>query len=591
MVKRKRSFRYYLMKSYLFIAIFPISIMLIIIFINTLKSTQITRQAKMNAAVELISSQVNSLVENMSFISINLISSVDVISAAKGLGYKNNTIMKTQEYYSTLKKEFCSFAIVDSPYDVIFFTNDGYYITSDKYNIDYSHLFRLDQSELENLNWLNKVEHNYGQGIILPVQSNVMPRLKRESLSLVRAVRDPGKNVGYLGVLVNKEYLDSIFSISNQVNGEVLMLGENNEVIYATEGFPVDLYKKGFNRKDNKKISEDYLSTFIENKDNQIVIVMTCEKRSVIQEAIDEVILFALGAAFLLVLTVFFIFWYANKLTRPLKGLTVQMQKITIDDLNDNSLNKASNYEEIDYLYNGYAQMRHRLNTMLQNEITSKTLQMQEKLNFLQSQINPHFLYNTLNVIGIMGMEGGNKNIYNACFKLSSILRYSIADKNGNTSTLREEIENTREYLDLMKLRFEHRLNYTIICDQILDSIRVPRLILQPFAENVIEHAYNAEHTSVLLSFRGMVELNTWKLIIEDDGKGMDDEDIEHLNQEIHFCINHIKIRKERIGSRGIGIQNTILRLVLALGENFSYSIGKGEKGGMKIIISSKLNC
>ena len=88
MVKRKRSFRYYLIKSYLFIAIFLFSLMLIIIFINTLKSTQITRQTKMNAAVELISSQVNSLVENMSFISINLISSVDVISAAKGLGYK-----------------------------------------------------------------------------------------------------------------------------------------------------------------------------------------------------------------------------------------------------------------------------------------------------------------------------------------------------------------------------------------------------------------------------------------------------------------------------------------------------------------------
>ena len=108
--------------------------------------------------------------------------------------------------------------------------------------------------------------------------------------------------------------------------------------------------------------------------------------------------------------------------------------------------------------------------------------------NSLQAQINPHFLYNTLNVIGIMGTESHNPDIYDACRRLSSLMRYAIADKNGRNSIIGWEIENITDYLELMKLRFEHRVEYQVFCEEMLKNTEIPRLIFQPFVENVFEH-------------------------------------------------------------------------------------------------------
>lgn len=581
----RKSFRFQLTISYLVISILPVLLVLSVVFFNTLKGAREAVGQKLDSTVELIASQVNSLVDNMSFISISLISSTQVMSAAKGLGYPDKTLMKEQEYYSELKKEFCSYAIVDSPYNVTFFNQEGYYITSRDYNMAYNSRYRLPEEAFQDINWLDRVQDNYGRSVLLPVQENAMPLSGPLSLTLVRAVRDPGKNVGYLGVQVDRDQLDNIFSIGAQQGAEVLMLGASGEVIYATEGFPLEQYDGGEDGA-AARLEAHFLTARNVHQENGITTILVYPKTRMLSEAGQGVTVLAVEACFLLSLTVVFIFRYADKLTRPLRSLTRQMQEITINDLEEDAGREPSRYEEIEYLYRGYAQMRRKLNVMLRNEIAGKTLQMQERLNSLQSQIHPHFLYNTLNVIGIMGLEGESGRVYDACFKLSNLLRYSIADKNKSMSTLREEMENSADYLELMKLRYEHRLTYEITCGEEVSEAEVPRLILQPFVENIFEHAYSGEHPAIHVEIHGTYRDHCYIVEIRDNGQGMEEDALERLKEEIRVCCTRVQLSENREDTYGIGIQNTILRLVLSFGERFSYSIEKGESGGIHVKLS-----
>ena len=291
----------------------------------------------------------------------------------------------------------------------------------------------------------------------------------------------------------------------------------------------------------------------------------------------------------LLVLTVFFICYYTRKMTKPLKVLTAQMSSMTLENLNAGEENTVPpSYDEIRYLYEGYQDMQRHLDQMIQKEIASKTLRIQERLSSLQAQINPHFLYNTLNVIGIMGSEAHQPRIYRACLRLSSLLRYSIADKNDSASTIGMEIENITGYLELMKLRFEHHVEYRIQCGQELENVEVPRLFLQPFVENVFEHAYNGEQrvVHILISCRQEGE---WTAVsVMDDGRGMGAEELEHLKERIEEHKNTPVSEQIKKMKDGIGVENTIMRLSFFFGEDFRYSLENREEGGFRVLLMIK---
>ena len=582
MKQKHSSFRHQLIISYLMISMIPIVLILSVVFIKMYKGEQAAVSERLSSGAELIASQFNSLLDNMSFISINLISSPQVLAAAKGLGYENNTLLKEQEYYSRLKKEFCSYAIVSSPYRVTFFNGKGQYITSRNYNMEFSSHYRLPEEEIGKINWMEEVEGNYGQSILLPVQENAMPLSEGQFLTLARAVRDPGKNIGYLGVSVEMEQVNNILSIGTQMGAEVLFLSEEGEVLCHTEGFPVGgCYENGIWNLDG--IRKDYFIADNYHKDNGIMTVLVYPQWKVMKEGVEGIWAFVAEAILFLVLTMVIIFHYSNKMTRPLQRLTRQMQEITIDGLDGHEGKEFHGYEEVEFLYTGYAKMQERLNVMIRNEITSQTLLMQERLNFLQSQINPHFLYNTLNVIGIMGMENENRRVYDACFKLSSLLRYSLGDNSEGTATIRQEMDNTTSYLELMKLRYEHRLDFEVSCEEKMEGLEVPRLILQPFVENVFEHVYSLEHRKVAVQVKGYCEGNGYRLMISDDGQGMKETEAARLMEEIRNSCRNRKLGGNGSGMGKIGIQNTMLRLTLYFKERFSYEIETGEGKGFLV--------
>ena len=214
-------------------------------------------------------------------------------------------------------------------------------------------------------------------------------------------------------------------------------------------------------------------------------------------------------------------------------------------------------------------------------EAMEKERQASEKLRnaeilALESQINPHFIYNTLDTINWMAIEDENYEISDAIGAFASILRYSCMDSNAIVP-LREELAWLNQYIVLQQLRMKHPLQCVVDAPEELLECRIHKLLLQPFVENSVLHGFkdSPRPPQLNLSIRrqsGCIYIN-----IRDNGVGMSEQMVEAMNRGI-FPPSHSK--------RHIGIENVLTRIRLYYGKKAMISVNSGENLGTEIIIS-----
>lgn len=585
-----KSFLRQLCFSYLMIAVVPLVLLMAFLFFRTFQASRATLQERMDTEAELTLSQFASQYASLSFISIDLVGNQDFLRAAQDLSSESSSPLARQLAYTRIETFLCAYAIASSDYDVVYFNDLGYYATSAGNNHGYTWQYRLDEAEEPDLVWMEQIRNNYGQSLLLPVGAGLLPQIEEQVLALVRMIRNPGKPVGVLAVYTKTENLSYILESARQFGAELLICGEDQELLYASSGFPAGSCMDEEGKLCPGRLRPEYLAAGSTDEATGLSIWIALSMRSVYLQSLKSILPLLLEGLLLLAAVGLVVAFYSRRLTAPLVALTAVMRKTTITNLRDNSdPGIFAQYQETDYLYEQFRDMRLRLDDMVQREIVFRTLQTQERLNALQAQIHPHFLYNTLNVIGIMGMEEGNDRIYDSCLRLSSLLRYSISDGHKNTAALRDEIENTRSYLELMKLRYEHRFLYTLEAAPGLGDVKTPRLILQPFAENIFEHAYDENHTTVRASIMGCVRDGRWYLVVEDDGAGMPEQVIAALEKDVEESCRDIRENGPQETWQGIGIRNTLIRMSLFFGPSFSYSITNRCEGGTRIVLSSEM--
>ena len=576
---KRKSFGRQLLLSYLVVAILPISFLIFYLLYDVINTTFNDAKNHVDNTAKFVSSQFESQFTNLSFLSINTLSDDSFRFAAQKLS--SDDMAGEQMYYHTVEETICTYAIADSMYDISFFNEKGNYATSVNYNHGYTSNFRLAIKDGTGFQWIEKAKTNYGKEILLPISKDMLPQNNERVLALVRAIRNPGKIVGYLIVEVKESNLDYIFDQETEYDEEISIVTEQGDEIYRSDSFPQD-YPDGKNYLIAEQIDQNGITTRCVIRKDRVVLRAARLLRPLI-----------LSCVFLISVTIYGIKSYGNKFAAPIADLAELMESTTINNLKEvDDVEKYEQYEEIATLFNHFQRMRERLSSMVQDEILMRTLNVRERLHSLQAQINPHFLYNTLNVIGIMGMENGCEDIYNSCFKLSSIMRYSIADKNSELNSLQEEIKNVGAYLDLMKLRYEHRISYQINIIPELMELKIPHLTIQPFVENIFEHAYDDNHTCIHIEIAGKIDNSRWYLSISDNGAGIQEKKLEELLNEIeHFLrFDYEKLYSAENSEFGIGVKNTIARLKLHFGEDFQYEIlSPVYSGGTMITLSSSI--
>ncbi|NIK77848.1 two-component system sensor histidine kinase YesM [Paenibacillus castaneae] len=216
--------------------------------------------------------------------------------------------------------------------------------------------------------------------------------------------------------------------------------------------------------------------------------------------------------------------WIITRIiTNPMKKLMLSMKALQIGDFSQRVyLNGNDEIGRLGHLYNT---MVERVKTLIDDVYASSLKQREAELKALQSQINPHFLYNTLNMINWSAMQKGDQEISEMVVSLSQVFRLSLNSGNDFVE-LEQELELVRHYLFLQKKRYPARLHFEIETDAALKHFRMPKLLIQPLVENAIIHAIEPSEGTCNIHVSAYKEEGWIILEVTDNGPGIPEEQL-----------------------------------------------------------------
>ncbi len=209
-------------------------------------------------------------------------------------------------------------------------------------------------------------------------------------------------------------------------------------------------------------------------------------------------------------------------------------------------------------------------------------MKKQAENDALQSQINPHFLYNTLDTIRGQALEDGSGETAEMIECLSHIFRYSIDQKRSHV-TFEDELQNVTDYLKIQQYRFENRftVKYEVDKEDIaLMDARIPKLTLQPLVENAIKHGLEGFAQGGLITIRAYTTKRFLYIQVEDNGVGMTLEQVKRLNARLE------EDRGEELTEKtagGIALYNVNRRIRIHYGADYGLTVSSGEQGGVLV--------
>ena len=278
-----------------------------------------------------------------------------------------------------------------------------------------------------------------------------------------------------------------------------------------------------------------------------------------------------------LLVTAILTYLLSRMIISPLKKLNDVMQKVQGDDLSVYVENHRN--DETKELTDSFNYMIQRLRDLINRVYVEELARKNAEMEALQAQINPHFLYNTLDSINWMLISRGQNDISEVIVALGGLLRYSV-DTRSPLVTLKDEYANIHNYLLLQKNRLEDKFDYELDLYPDVESFLIPRLTLQPLVENAIIHGILAtDNPGYLWAIAHRVD-DTVEIEIKDNGIGMDKEKLALFKS---LCSGES-------GTNNIGIQNVIKRLRLQYDTDIPIIVDSIEKCGtsVKLILPIK---
>jgi len=308
-----------------------------------------------------------------------------------------------------------------------------------------------------------------------------------------------------------------------------------------------------------------------------------------------NILLATIFSAFVIAVFLVFMLQINHHVISPIQSLTRAAQKFKGGEVGveftagttdrEIALLAAAFRSMIDTIQTQFSELKEASETLarlhdeeLSNE-RMRALVKEAKLEALQARINPHFMFNTLNMICQMAYLENAVKTATLMEALSALLRYNL-DSFGKTVSLADELKTLKDYIYIQNLRFGGRIDFPVECDGTLLGLRIPSLTLQPLVENAVLHGVKTylkdARVAVSIAREGPVAM----LEIRDNGLGMDEEKVEQLLESLND-------RKSELDSERIGIYNVYARLSIIYGEQLDFSIisRKGEGTAIRISV------
>jgi len=377
------------------------------------------------------------------------------------------------------------------------------------------------------------------------------------------SIRD-GRN---LGVIVAALAMDNIESLLNQsvINNEgyFILVDEDFKAIYSSSKNPGS---SDFPEYADKLVDNDgTLLLSIDSKQNIVMYntfkngwkLVSIVPEGTVKGYTERIIAIAYFVAVLCILIAGYITKKTtNRVTKPIKDIVNIMEKVDMEKFVETVTEKSS-IHEIRQLYNGYNTMLDKIDKLI-NDVYIKDIQeKQTQLNLLQSQINPHFLYNTMDIINCMAISRGANDISYVVLSLANVFRYGL-NKGKHFILLSEEMKQVASYIDIQKI-MNPGLTAEYMIDETLTNLYVINLIIQPLVENAIIHGFRnmTDCCMIWISVRRGSE-NSIVLSVKDNGNGTEADKMNDMLKDA-----------SKNKTYGFGVYNVNKRIKLFFGEGY----------------------
>lgn len=266
----------------------------------------------------------------------------------------------------------------------------------------------------------------------------------------------------------------------------------------------------------------------------------------------------------------------SKKITNPLKKLSLQMRRFSMGSLDAEAVVEGN--DEIAYLSRHFNKMVKETNELINERYKMKIIEKNAILKALEAEINPHFLYNALQVISTKALKNKNDDIVEMVDSLAMTLRYCISGKDVVEAS--DELKHIERYLALQKARFGNRIHVIYAWDENLMHLRIPKLSVQTLVENSIKHGLEKVSNTVTIQIRAYITPLHSVITISDDGPGITEE-------RLKVVLNSLEIPWEDWGnstdtgndSTSIGLKNLNSRLKLLYGDEAELVITSDDRG------------
>ncbi len=275
-----------------------------------------------------------------------------------------------------------------------------------------------------------------------------------------------------------------------------------------------------------------------------------------------------LSSLFLIMLNIVIVILFNKNVYQPITNVESALHAIVTGDT-ELKVENVNESNELYPLYNDINSLILRLKKLIDSEYSAGIMKKQAEIDALQSQINPHFLYNTLESIRGLAIEEGMDEIDKMVKSLADIFRYSITNKNEMV-TLEEELRNVDNYLNIQQFRFNNKFIVIRDIEEDTKKCLIPKLIIQPLVENAIIHGLETKEGKGTIKIKARSTLNTLIINIEDDGKGIDRETLDIINE----CLtNGVNVKNTKDIHVGLGLININERIKLIFDSNYGLNI------------------
>ena len=468
------------------------------------------------------------------------------------------------------------------------YSNIGTVIASGLYNNTYNY-------PVEKMPWYEAAKNNNGSRVLsYEGEDQYISRYSTDEygrlfFSLSRKYYDRYKVQGYIEVKKSvRQVLSQILSY-NSVSGEQVLVFDGAGKLVYPDNLTIGSYRYVFEQIGKSDPTSDFIR-IPDGKSNSFVTFTTSEDGFFIAIVISENALFMPTKSYItsvvlltlisLLLAFILSYFASNRITVPISRIYRKMQHVSLDGYMQNtSLN--TKMIELNVLYDSFIDMQHKLVDSLNKQLLLKNHEMQSRMLALQSQMNPHFLFNSLATIQSMADASMDKEIIIMCQSMSNILRYISSDAEATVS-LADEITHTKDYLVCMSVRHHHDLFYTIDIPDNLHSIKVPKLCIQPLVENSVKFC-TTKLPPYNVDIKGRISDSKYLITVTDNGPGFSSKSLSNIESKIKEIDSTGLLPSLEIN--GMGLLNIYLRFKLLYGNGAVFEIGSIHDGGASITL------